>query len=550
MRRRLLWCSWLAFSALGSPTVFLSEAYGQILANGGPERAGVASDPLWSWSTQGLVGEIPEGVAGVETGLFGLLVKPAPRSGLFWTAGNPGAIPWEVAEQWSSLAVERWAEEGSYRRPLEARRLRRNVVGGVGWRPLGEGGVAGRLSAARDALGRPAVSNVSLPYRSNPHVVLDTTGAPLARTAVGLEGAAGWRRGRAGFGLALGYETQHTRTEQAPVPRSIRGVSPSLALGTSVEVRPGLRAGLHGRWQAATQEVTIYSVSAVNRVYQLEGYGEPRPRDVQSVYRRRMEREGSEIVLSFGGALGGVPWVAFGGFSNAREDQWNQLRTQDPPKDVWTISGRRLGLAAEPSLWDGAEAVASVAHLSLEGESTRIDPSDITAFRAEHSRLIVETTFRYDIGGTWQGALQASVSRDARRREDLLERATTDLTVWSGLGGVEVGRELSGQVGASLGVSFGWRSPSGSVPYPFELGPVYRSWLAPAVALEASEAHTYGGAFTLRWRRGSRTAFWVKVEGRSLSPTEGEQAPSLVPTGSRTWWRISLGALRGGAEVY
>lgn len=516
---------------------------GQQVGNATSERAGDALRPTWSWTAQRLIAEIPRGGGGTQAKLPDLLATPRPRLGLFWTAGNPGAMAWEVTDRWSEARIERSSLSGDYRRPLDPGRLTRSETDALGWRPVGSGGVAGRLLVSRDNLGSPAASEVALPYSSNPNVVIDTVGAELNRTAVGIEGAGGWRVGPVGLGLTLAYETHKTTTDRAAVPRLIRGVTPSVAAGAAVEFPAGIRAGLHGRWQRVAREVSIFSVAGVNRVYELDGFGEPRPRDVAGTfYRRRMERNGTELILSFSGGLGGARWAVFAGSGTAEDGHWSQFRTQDPPTDSWNVSTRTVGAsAASRLLAERLQLFVTGRWTSLQGESTRVDPANVIAFRTNDRRLQMEAFLHYAAGPAWRIALRTGADRDSSTREDLLARATADLRVWRTFAALEAARDLPHGVSASLAWLYSYRSPSGRIPPPETLGPVYREWVGPGLAVVASAARTVGGSATIRWSYAEGPALWVRATHRSSSPAGADQGPSLRPNGERTRWRLEAG---------
>ena len=90
-------------------------------------------------------------------------------------------------------------------------------------------------------------------------------------------------------------------------------------------------------------------------------------------------------------------------------------------------------------------------------------------------------------------------------------------------------------------------NPSGSVPKATTLGPIYQNWLAPAVALEMTEATSHAFMGTLRWQARATLGFWAQVRSESASPPDNRSG-SLpgAPSGDRDRLRAAFGVVLGG----
>ncbi len=128
------------------------------------------------------------------------LVAPAPRIGLFWTAGVPVGIGADVVQPRAELRVGLLGAGGGYRRSLDVDDVSGARVSGLAWRPVGHGAVVGHVVALQraTAAGHAAILN---PHSSDPFVLADSSLPAMRQLSVRLEGALGWRFGRLDVGL-------------------------------------------------------------------------------------------------------------------------------------------------------------------------------------------------------------------------------------------------------------------------------------------------------------------------------------------------------------
>ncbi len=99
----------------------------------------------------------------------------------------------------------------------------------------------------------------------------------------------------------------------------------------------------------------------------------------------------------------------------------------------------------------------------------------------------------------------------------------------------------------SGGVAVSEHNPAGSVPLATAMGPVYRNWVAPAVALEATEATSRAFMGTLRWQARATLGFWIRVRSESASPPDNRAGllPD-APSGDYDRLRAAFGVVLGG----
>jgi len=473
-----------------------------------------------------------------------LLTFPAPRVGLFWTAGNPAALPTELEDAHTDFRFAFQRASGDYTRPLDPGAVSWGSVSALGWRTLaeGRGAVIGNAVFDRASLQDSLFANVLVPYASNPFVVMDTIGDPMRRTATRLEGATGWGFGPFALGISLGWKGQRSRTIESPVPRLNRTAASGAVVGVGFEAARGLRIGLHGRWQQAAELLQIRTIAEASRIFQLEGYEEPVPLDLQpALYRRRFERTGYAV----GGAVGvdalDATWVLFGQREMAEEDQFIRTTENDPPADRWEANGWTIGGAAQWSLIGGDLLLTfDGRYRTLEGEAARADIQAVV-FTVDEQRFAGSADLRWRAGSSWRLGGRAEVRRDSHDRRDLLAGATSDIRSWKTGVAVTLARVFGDRFAVSAGGGFSADTPSGDIPDPDTLGPVYRRFVGPELAIQLTEATGAVGVLALRWQAGAATGVWIRGELGGLDPREA--SVPLLPDGTRRAWRLSAGAV-------
>jgi hypothetical protein len=512
-----------------------------------PSEAGGDPAPAWmrAWSPLSPVADLPRVVPGNELRVPGLGLRPPPRSGLFWSAGNPAALAAEIADAWSAYGYETRGEDGAYRRPLDPGEESGWRLAAEGWRGAGVRGAAiGRFVVDRAEQSGPALANSVAPFGSNPFVPFDTSGTALGRTTIRIEGAGGMQLGALGLGAALGFEALETRTEGSPVPRLMRSAAPTAGLGATLAVpRTGATLGIHGRWQSVASRTNLYAVAATTRLYHLRGYTEPPPQDLSTYYLRESDREARALGAGITGRALGLRMTLFGEIERAREAQ-TSLAAANPPQDVWDAAGTTFGAAAEGRLPGGLLLHGTVRRAALEGELRLVQDPDYVAFTAAEKRLELTGELRLPLEN-WEFALLLSGVHEGRVRTDSLAGFGTEIVSWTTGGGIEALRRLP--VGFTLTAALGaavYRA-AGALPMINDPGFVYAGVMGPELSFYGSDALSRTGTLTLGWQppRGGGTVF---LRGRwgdtsPLGETPLPWAPDAADARSR--WGLQLGVV-------
>ncbi len=536
------------FRRCGFASARLLVAIAVVAALAGPADAQTPQDGnggWWrAWSPLAPVADLVSPAAPTVR-MSHLLVAPAPRAGLAWTAGNPAGLPQDARKPYTAFRAGLFGEDGAYARPLDPGSVRSTVASAQGWRPLGtSGGVVGSVTVARTSLADGAPADLAEPYGMSPHLFADSSGADVGRTLARLEGAGGWRIGPWSSGFALGHQSWDTRTDVSQVPRSQRGSRSGASAGLSWALLDGaLVLATSARWPSQVEAMSVSTRQAQTSVYLVSGYGEPVVLALaeRQGYARRAEREGGAAGVSAQLERAGARWVAFAEASKLGERQTEQA-SNDPPADRWDAQGWRAGVAMERVPGEGrAGLVAGASWARVSGDAMRAGlQEEGTVFDASESALEAWLDLRLQADGGWRAGLRASVVRDERDRHDRLARVGSSLRSWrpemAVEGALDVGRSFT--IGVGGGVA--WHTPEGGIPDPTSLGHRYGAWVGRGLSYEATPSRAASGSVTLAWNRAEGERLAVDVDYGRAMPRDTDVTLPLAPEGRRTRWDLSM----------
>lgn len=514
------------------------------------ERGTDTGTPVWmhAWSPLAPIADHPRLLPRAPTPPE-LLLAARPQIGLFWTAGNPAGLPFDVRDGRAELRVAGGADDGDYKRPLDDQEAGVLQFVGMAWQPVGRGAAAGHVIFDQERPAPSSFADVVEPYPSNPLVVTDTSLPDMRRVRARLEGALGLQFGGWSLGLSAGVEVRDNRSHKARFPRLARMSTPGVALGLARRLPfAGLRLSAHGRWVGDRESLTLVGRPGTGVVYQLEGYAEPTPREVVApnlFYLRKMERNAFAGGLALSGTLWDANWVVFWELTTRDEKHYSEQKAH-PAADRWTADGRVLGGAVQRAFFNDALLVTGYLRSThLNGDATRFDLEGVI-FRGEESVLLVGADVRYvPTGSPWMLGLVFTTFRESRRRRDFIAELRTEIESWTPGAAVEIARALGETTRVSLGYGVSYFSAVSTLPDPEPLGPQYQRLIAPELSFYATRAMATTASLAVRQDLGSRTALLVRGHRESLAGRDSEPSVPFAPTGERTLWNLSLSLLLG-----
>lgn len=549
MRVRLLRIAAAAAATLlvaaGSPAELSAQG-------GGDRHATAAGAPAWlhAWSPLGPVGTLPRALPEASGLAPEFLLLPAPRAGLFWSAGNPAGVRDEIDDRRVLFSAGLDRREGAYRRPLDPGAVERRGGEALAWGPLGgDGAGIGRVRVGRVAREAPSHGMFVTPDVMSPLAVFDTLGRASTTTVARLEAAGSWRIGRLALGLAPGYRAEQGRTDASAVPVRTRTAGPGVRAGASYRLSSDLRVGAHAGWQGLVHSISSWAVSGRSTIYELTGFTEPVPvrisrNEPPSSYSRRFERDAWSAGLSVTGRAGEMRWAAFG---RAEAEATDRLRStgSNPIADDWQADGWRAGVAATRPLGDRLRLAADLRYGAFTGDLFQ-ENFEEPVFVTDDRRLRMEADLRAEAGRGWTLGGRLLVIRDERLRRDRLAQVRHRIDAWTSGVAVGAARRVGSGLSVGLGAGAMRHAPTGALPFPDQMNPVYAEWVAPGALVHGMPATSWVTGATLLWEKGPGTAFWMRGGYDALSPSLGSRVPASLPDGTRSGVRIAVGALITG----
>lgn len=519
------------------------------LAQAAPStNAAAISESRWLWSWSPL-----HGIQGIGPPAPGLPPLPrtldfaAPRVGLFWTAGNPAALPDEIDSTYTLVAAHTSSTSGSYRRPLDAPSSSGSGVDLAAWGRVANGeryrsaGI-GRASLSRDREDRGALSPSLAPYGSSPFVTSDTNAPGLLRPRVTLEGAEGLALGRWRIGSSAGYDALENSSSHSAAAQVGRQSATAITLGASRRLGEALHAGVLAKHVLGSETITLVPNPATIRTYTLDGYLSPQSAvSAQLPIYRRTDRTASAFGAGLAGATQGVTWVLHAQGDVSDEEQVSDISAA-PPTDDWHTSGFSAGAAAQLAR-DGMLVVFSADGNAQHGATGTVSSRD-APFRSRASVISTAVEARYHpTASPWLAAATLSLLRHHYNATDEAAQATTSISAWQPAAGLELDRVLGARwrIGAAYGIA--QYTPYATIPDPQGRGPAYLRLVAPAIEIASATARSQQEALTFA-RRSVRATLVLRLWRASTTAVAGPES-SLVPlpTGSRVAWGGSLAVL-------
>ncbi len=484
--------------------------------------------------------------AGARTiGTTQILALPEAPWGMFWTAGNPAGLAREADEKWSSMTVGFRESEGSYRRLSDPGRWRGSGAEGLGWRPLGTGGVFGRISVTSADLSETAPANLIIPSGTSPHQLYDETGSRLKGTSARLEGIGGWTVWGLDAGLGLMYEAHSAATVETQIPRQFRSAGPEATVGIAFAPGDrGVRLGIHLRHALRVQTTVLHTVAGPSVEYEVAGLSEPREVIARGTYRRRVTDSNTTLALSGTGKIGSVGWVASGRYHWRSEVLWYELRVAEPQRDHWNSSGWESELSIRVPLMHGRLLLTTDAGVGqFSGLADRLDrhPDDQVTDSRTHGWIHAD--LRLTAIPSWTIVARAGVGRASWELQDPLVFTGTHIRAWTPQVGITVVRKLDDHLSVELGVAGARYSPSGAVPEPSALGPHFREWIAPDLALAGNPGRYGSASVTVGWETADRGRYFFGLDIASASGSQGPLGGLAPLPGERASLTVRMGVV-------
>jgi len=515
----------------------VGSLHAQTTADGLAQRA--AAGWMTAWSPYASLADLPQTLP-APIAPPDLLGAPAPRVGLWWTAGIPGAMPFEVSERRSIFRGTGGGTSGPYRRALDPDDVTVVQMSALTWSPIAaSGGAAAAVLVDQERAGARPFAATLLPYASDPFVVTDTTVPEHRRVRARVEGAFAWRVGPVGAGVAAGVEESDERTVNAPFAHIGRTSTPAVRLGLAWAPLPALRLAAYGRWIAGSETITLFPRATGGLVFLLSGYHDPDSTGVVlAPFFRRSQRSARSGGLAAAGSLLGAEWVLFAERS-LRHNRHFSVRLSNPPSDRWDAKGWTIGAAAQRRLGETILVTAQGRWESLRGDGHLADLAGVI-LRARESALMLSGEVRYaPAGSAWAATATGALSRLHRDRYDFIVEVGSDLVEWTPSAALAVARRI-GRTSVAVGASGAAYSAVGSIPDASLMGPVYQRVVAPGMTVAATRARPLVFTLALGHRVGAGTTLQLDGCYETLARSGPFPPLGILPEGDRSTWSVGV----------
>jgi hypothetical protein len=534
-------------------TSFTSLLAGALIALG-PADALRAQQPdpnspgwMLHWSPLQRAGVLPRS-APLLHGASATLLGPAPRTGTFWSGGNPAGLAWETGASHAELGGRAAAAEGDFRRPLEPGAVTSQSATALAWQPVGEAaGLIGHATYEEIGYDPGTWTSALSPWGSSPYVLTDSTRSAHRIGRIRVEGAGGRRFGSLAIGAAIAHEALDGHSRLTRVPRLNRSSRPAGVAGLAWNAGPAW-VGIYGRAAHDAETAQIFGAGSPTIVQRLNGTAPPTTiivgQNLAFYHRREALSRGGGVTLS--GVAAGWSWAAHGDAGSVRERLW-MVRSADPPTDRWDADVFGSGLSLQRSVRQEAASITLHGRWARSAGSAWLSRSDTLIYRGVESAAWGGAALRWQPAtSAWAAAAALNVGYDRRDRGDTAEVSLrTRLEGLTTQFATEVAHELDFGVTLSAGYTLTGHSARGSAPAPIHYPAATRRILAGENAFMATPSLGHGASLGAALHVGPATAFRLQTRYHSLAPSGSGPRFELAPAGSRTQWSVELGAVLG-----
>jgi len=456
--------------------------------------------------------------------------------GVFSVSGNPAGLAWELDDRSrAEFAAEYGRVAGEYRRPFDAEEQSAAALRVGGRAPAaGNGRVIGDIAEEEWRLSPGPRVDQSQPFGSSPLVLSDTTAAPMRATAVRMYGAGGWplAGGRMAIGVSAAYDTRslHTRDDgfvrqsQFTTPGALVGIA--ARLGTTADLVLGLHVGV--RHAAATTEFS--ELAAQGQLYQLQGFREALPIEVQQSYYQRFDERSGFWGAQLSGRVSRLRWVA-GAERAVRRDATTHAQQTKALVDRWRATGTAISLGLEFPIERGTLR-ATYHSTALQGALRMADDSTGPSFQSRDRG----TTARVEVLWPAHERLTfqlGSMIQDIRFvREDTAIGIRMNLLTRMPIIGASASYAATSRGSVVFALSRGFHRANGRIPRVSDLGPGYGAFIAPEIAIYGSPASVSAVQAGFRWVFSRSVSAFLLAESSSFAP-EGFALLQERPGGTR-----------------
>ncbi len=142
----------------------------------------------------------------------------------------------------------------------------------------------------------------------------------------------------------------------------------------------------------------------------------------------------------------------------------------------------------------------------------------------------------------WQvGHLGFGLALGYRARTDQLAHVGSTVRSWTTGFGLAAVLRPSARLQLSPAVANTWYGAGGGIPDPLKMGKAFGRYVAPELAVDASDAGVRAAGLTALWSVRDGTGVWGSVRYLSLSPSGEAVSLPFQPEGTRSRWTAEVG---------